>query len=173
MSIEPIETERLILLPVFRYDMAGLLGGKKKRILGYRCHEEWPGWELLEALPVMMNDLQDDPSSVGWHVWAVIEKRSSTIIGDVGFKGSPDRHGMVKMGYSIAVPFRRSGYAKEAVRALACYALGTGEISGITAEVDPSNLPSWKLLSTLGWEHGVEHEGFDVWTLGRTDIDGR
>ncbi|MGA1865903.1 MAG: GNAT family N-acetyltransferase [Thermoplasmatota archaeon] len=170
VNIQALETERLLLFPICRDDMGELLRGKKMRISGYQCHEEWPGDELLEALPVMMNDLQDDPSSLGWHAWAMVEKRSSTIIGDAGFKGSPDCHGSVKLGYSVVEPFRRKGYAKEALRILACSALETGEISGMIAEIDTNNLPSKKLLISLGWEQKEGHEGFDVWALERTDI---
>ncbi len=128
-----------------------LLDDTSGPIQGYRRAVGWPGPELLEALPVFINDLQDDPSSFGWHAWMVVERDGLLIIGDVGFKGPPDEERVAEIGFSIVPSKRGSGYAAEAVASLVKYALSRhGPIRSI-AECSPDNLGSIRTLKTCGF----------------------
>ncbi|MCK5772852.1 MAG: GNAT family N-acetyltransferase, partial [Thermoplasmata archaeon] len=101
--------------------------------------------------PVFINDLQDDPSSLGWHAWMVIEKKSSMIIGDVGFKGPPEKENVVEIGFSIVPSRRGSGYAAEAVSSMVEYALSKHGTIRLTAECSLDNRPSLRILETCGF----------------------
>lgn len=110
----------------------------------------------------MINDLQDSPSSFGWHAWAVVEGTTGMVIGDVGFKGPPDGERTVEMGYSIVPQLHRNGYGKEAVSFLMEHALGSGEVKRIRAKVNEDNIPSKELLRSLGWERIVSNVDMGV-----------
>ncbi len=146
-----IDSERTIIVPLTRETMRSLLGKDlPDEVQGYR-REEWPGPELLEALPVFINDLQDEPSTLGWHAWMMIERKISLIIGDVGFKGPPGRENSVEIGFSI-VPSRRGwGFALETVSSMVEYVLSTDASIRLTAECSPDNLPSLRTLETCGF----------------------
>ncbi len=119
-------------------------------VQGYH-REEWPGPELLEALPVFINDLQDNPSSLGWHAWIMIERKSSLIIGDVGLKGPPGKENTVEIGFSIVPSRRGSGFALEAVSSMVEHVLSTDANIRLTAECSPDNSPSLRTLETCGF----------------------
>ncbi len=78
-------------------------------------------------------------------------KSSSMIIGDVGFKGTPDESGTVEIGYSIAPSYRKIGYAREGVRALVDNAFRTGTVKRVIAECSENNLSSIEILRSIGF----------------------
>lgn len=148
--------------------MLDLLKGERHDISDHHLHPQWPLPILLEALPVMSNDLMDDPSLLGWHAWCVVQKDHNIIIGDVGFKGPPDINGAIKIGYSIIPAYRNQGLAKEAVKAMIETVSKDPSVRKITAEVLALNIPSIKLLGSQNWEHVSDNEEMEVWeyTLG-------
>lgn len=147
-----IDSERTIIVPILRETMRSLIRKElPDTVQGYRRCYGWPGPELLEALPVFINDLQDDPSSLGWHAWMIIRKKSSLIIGDVGFKGTPDEERVVEIGFSIVPSKRRSGYAVEAVSSMVEYVLSKHGTIRLTAECSPENPGSIKTLEACGF----------------------
>ncbi|MBN1390449.1 MAG: GNAT family N-acetyltransferase [Candidatus Thermoplasmatota archaeon] len=173
MKTVALNTTRLVLLPLKKEHLMALHRGVREPIYGYIPHWEWPGPELLEALPVMINDLMDDPSSFGWHAWAIIERESGMIIGDVGLKGPPDPQGVVRSGYSIVGPLRRKVYAREALETFSEHVTNEKGISRMMAEVHPDNIPSKNLLASLGWGHESIRDGLEVWTIGKDDIGSK
>lgn len=157
------ETDRLLLIPIKRATMLQLIKGERPDISKHHPHPQWPLPILIEALPVMANDLMDEPSLLGWHAWFVALKEEGTIIGDVGFKGPPDTEGTVKVAYSTIPAYRKNGYAKETVEAVSNAASKVPEVKRIIAEVLALNVPSIKLLQNLGWEHVRDNEEMEVW----------
>jgi RimJ/RimL family protein N-acetyltransferase len=73
------------------------------------------------------------------------------MIGDVAFfiKREDERQAII--GYSLARPFWRKGYAFEAVSALLAYLFDQMNLHRISAECDVDNVPSWSLLEKLGF----------------------
>jgi len=74
------------------------------------------------------------------------------LIGDLGFKGKPDREGTVEIGYSVLPVYRRQGYAFEAVQALVGWAFAQQSVKRITAACSPDNAPSVRILERLGMQ---------------------
>lgn len=81
----------------------------------------------------------------------LISLPDGTPVGGAGFKGAPDARGAVEIGYSIDPPFRRRGYAREAVRALCAWALEQPDIRLVQAQTLPQNAASQGVLAACGF----------------------
>src|SRR2546423_14706328 len=47
--------------------------------------------------------------------WLVIDKKQNLIVGELGFKGEPDRKGQIEIGYGIIPDQQGKGYMTEAL----------------------------------------------------------
>ena len=119
-------------------------------LLGVRVPDDWPAQDLQEILLFYAQQLEADPSLLGWGIWLMIHRAERTIIGDLGFKGRPDREGTVEIGYSVVPAYRRQGYAFEAVQALIGWAFAQQGVKRIIAECTIDNAPSIRILEKLG-----------------------
>jgi len=152
--MEPIETRRLSLVPATatttRLELAdprGLL-----RLLGADEASEWPSASLREVLPAFLQQLEEDPTCVGWLAWYWILRSGRELVGGGGFKGRPSADGTVEIGYETCGRHRRRGYAKEAVDALVQWAFAQGCVRRVVAETAATNHGSRQVLSALGFE---------------------
>lgn len=119
----------------------------------------WPTDEVKALLPYYIEELENDPSVLGWGVWILIEKQLKVVVGDAGFKGKPNPSGTVEIGYGIHSNYRNQGYASEAAQALTDWALsGKTSVRAVLAECDETNGPSIKVLQKIGMQC-VEHDG--------------
>lgn len=143
-----IRTERLVIRACTREDLLKIYRGDLKKV---KKATEWPLRDFVEALPHFLNDLLDDPGNFGWNAFLILRKEDGTIIGDIGFKGSPDENGVVEIGYSIAPDQRGMGFATESVAALCDHAFDTGSVKKIIAECDSNNRSSINVLRTSGF----------------------
>lgn len=91
--------------------------------------------------------------------WAICLK-DGTVIGGIGFKGLPDQRGSVEIGYEIRPLYRRCGYAVEAVSALTAWTLTQPGVKRVTAQTEPENLISQRVLARCGFRSdGCGEEG--------------
>jgi len=88
-------------------------------------------------------------ASSGWPVNAVVH--GSLLVGDAGFKGTPDTKGAIEIGYQILAAHRRRGYAVAAVKLLLKEAKTNPDVKVIRAEVEPSNRASIAVLKHAGF----------------------
>jgi ribosomal-protein-alanine N-acetyltransferase len=123
-----------------------------ERLLGLCMPADRPAPDLQEFLPPYGQQLQRDPSLLGWGIWLIVHRAEGTVIGDVGFRGKPDPGGRVEIGYSIFPAYRKQGYASEAAPALVGWALAQSEVRKIVAQCDPENAPSIRILKRLGMQ---------------------
>ncbi|WP_404456973.1 GNAT family N-acetyltransferase [Oceanobacillus kapialis] len=112
--------------------------------------------------------MEKDKTLLGWGVWLVIEKRTSKIIGDMGFKGKPDTEGSVEIGYSILSSAQNKGYATESLRSLTTWAFNTYLVNHITAECLADNVPSSKVLEKLNMKKVKSNNGMLYWQLDKS-----
>lgn len=124
--------------------------------------ETWPPDDLSDALRMYAGRLSRDPSLLGWGVWLAVERAETILVGSVGFKGKPDRHGCVEIGYGIEPGVRRRGYATEAVPALVDWAWGRG-VARIVAECRPDNVASIRVLERIGMRRIGDRGGMLWW----------
>lgn len=111
-----------------------------------------------ELVPPLMTDALDyflevasaSPESALWGARAYITANTREVAGMGGFGGPPDERGFVFMGYSVYPEFRRQGYASEAARALADWAIAQPGITGIRATISPRNIASERVAAYAG-----------------------
>jgi ribosomal-protein-alanine N-acetyltransferase len=149
-----VSTQRLDLIPCSAELARALI---RRRIhagvlLGTRVPDDWPAQDLRDFLPHYVQQLEADPSLLGWGIWLMIHRTESVVIGDLGFKGKPDHEGTVEIGYSVVPAYRRRGYASEATRALVGWALARPGVRRVVAECAPDNLASIRVLEKLGMQ---------------------
>ena len=149
-----IQTRRLELPPCSVQVAQAIVRNRVdvETLLGLRVSDDWPALDLQEFLPVYVQQLEADPSLLGWGVWLMVHRADQKMIGDLGFKGRPDTEGTVEIGYSVVPGYRSQGYAVEAVRALVDWAFAQQDVKRITAECDLDNAPSVRIHEKSGFQ---------------------
>jgi len=117
--------------------------------LGAVVPADWPPADLADALPVFLAWLTADPASAGWNLWYVVA--GGTLVGSCGFLGRPSAEGEVEIGYGVLPAFRGRGYATAAAGALIGWAFAHPEVRRVTAQADPENRPSVRVLEKIGF----------------------
>ena len=152
--MNPITTPRLRLVPatvdLVRLEIENL--NEFFRHLGVEPIPDWPSENLAGVLPFFLEQLENDPSLVGWLAWYWIHNtpEGSQLVGGGGFKGAPS-NGVVEVGYETRVSWRRRGYAAEAVRSQVAWALSQSDVTRIIAETRHDNAGSIGVLRKLGF----------------------
>lgn len=135
--------------------------------LGCLIMTDWLGDEARFIISYYADWAALDPSQAGWGLWFLREKADDVIIGSAGFKGKPDWHGAVEIGYGISASYRERGYTTEAAQRLIDWAFLQPEVKLIRAECRFDNFASRRVLVKLGMQ-GCGHEGdYDQWLLRR------
>jgi [ribosomal protein S5]-alanine N-acetyltransferase len=100
----------------------------------------------------------------GFGPYAIVEKRSETVIGYCGLFYFPDINGQpeVEIGYRLARSAWGQGYATEAALAVRDYAFTTLGMKRLIAMIDPSNTASVRVAKKIGmhYEQDVMLEGY-------------
>jgi [ribosomal protein S5]-alanine N-acetyltransferase len=157
--VQILETKRLRLLP-FSLELKKVTLTQKARlaeILGVHVPDSWPGPDMTEALPFFIEAMEQDPTGLVWD-GIIIHKADQIAIGSIGFKGGPDKSGMVEIGYSIIPEYQGHGYATEMAHRLITWAFQIQEIQVINAECLDDNIGSIRVLEKLGMRR-LEPEG--------------
>ena len=147
MSMEcMIETSRLRLYAASREQMETFIAA-----------------QTVDALKAAYSEMLDGalahPDRWEWYAIWMVELRDGTHVGEFCFKGIGE-DGKVEIGYGVAEDWRGCGYATEAVAALVDWALKQSGVMRVTAETEPSNVASQRVLEKAGFartgERGAE-----------------
>ncbi len=87
-------------------------------------------------------------------IWIIVERETSRVIGRAGFRHLEGE--LPDLGYLVAVPYQRQGYAWEVCTGILAYA---GDVLGfrrVQARVAPDNTPSLSLCQKLGFRRAGE-----------------
>jgi ribosomal-protein-alanine N-acetyltransferase len=165
-----LKTERLDVIPCSLRIAQAIAADKSKieTILAVRVPDDWPAQDLAEFLPFHAQQLEADPSLLGWGVWLMIHATERVAIGDVGFKGKPDYEGTVEIGYSVIPAYRNQGFASEAAQALVDWVFTQQGVKKIIAECSDDNAPSIRVLQKLGMKRLKTDGSLLKWELKRT-----
>jgi [ribosomal protein S5]-alanine N-acetyltransferase len=163
-----METDRLILRPITAEAAEALIADRPiaARRLGASIPDGWPHPNLLEFLPQLA---ADHDVVLPFGAWAIVERSTSQIVGDIGFHGRPDTDGRVEVGYAVVPDRRRRGYASEALAALTAWARSRGDVRDVVARCEPTNEASIRTLASGGFERVGERDGLIEWRLLRGD----
>ena len=157
-------TDRLELRPL-EAAAAGALPDQRQaaaEIIGAELSPDWPQPAILDILPTQA---ASTPEQNAFRVWLIIERRTKTVIGDIGFFGPPGPDRSVEIGYVIVPDSRRQGYAPEAARALLDWVLDQPGVDVVTARTDESNATSIRILRKLGFAPAGRADGWLRWRL--------
>jgi ribosomal-protein-alanine N-acetyltransferase len=146
-----VETERLVIVPL-NYDQLRLYlkgNGKLEKELQLTTGARNVSDEVKESveffiLPSMKNTVGDH--YLFYTFWLIVEKASRRIVGESGFKGSPNDKGEIEIGYGIFSHERRKGLMTEAIGGMVEWAKKRADVNYILAEADENNLASIRVL---------------------------
>ena len=137
---EVLYTPRLVLVPVVAATARAVVAGDASAV---RAGAGWPGDDTVEGLRAAL----EYGGTFGWFVTL-----DGVVIGDCGTHGGPDDGGDLEIGYAIAGPYRRRGYATEVVAALADWAARQPGVRRVVARrVLPDNHGSRRALERGGF----------------------
>ncbi|MFJ6662037.1 GNAT family N-acetyltransferase [Streptomyces sp. NPDC091377] len=85
-------------------------------------------------------------------VFVLVRAEDDLAVGGIGFHSAPDEDGRVEIGYDLVESARGQGYATEALRALADWALARDDVRSLFATVEPDNAPSQAVLTRAGFQ---------------------
>jgi RimJ/RimL family protein N-acetyltransferase len=152
-----IETSRCVLRLV---PLAGLAATAARdidaagRIIGPNLSEEW--FELDWVADLRLNQWKQDPQYAPWSIRAITLRSTGEIVGSINchdrpkpFRYNGDEGQAIEIGYTIFSPWRRKGFASEAVRQLFEFAAGSG-VKWVVLSILPDNAPSQHLAKKLG-----------------------
>jgi len=149
MSIPlPIETERLLVRPFAPEPDA-------RAMAEIYCDPEVmrfiPGGALADekAVRSLLERYVDAHDRQGFSSWAVVERRTGRLIGDVGL-GIFEPTGDIELGYTLARDYWGLGYASEAAKACLAAALAHLDVPRIVAVVDLENEASLRVSERIG-----------------------
>ena len=153
----PIRTARLCIRPFDSGDvdpMANVYGDPE--VMRHVCIGvlDRPGTAAL------LEDYRRAQEQRGFSTWAVVEKASGAVIGDVGF-GLYEPTGEPELGYTLAASAWGRGYALEAARACVDAAFAHLPQRRLVAKIEPENERSLRLAQRLGMR-----------TVETVDVDG-
>src|SRR6185503_8109425 len=116
--------------------------------------------DLVDFLRYRLAQVDADPSIRQWLGRLMVltdEAGERRAIGTIGFHGPPDDQGRLEVGYRVEAPYRRRGYAREAVRALFDWAASAHGVHRFVASVSPANRPSLNLVAGFGFVQPGSH----------------
>ena len=142
----PIETERLLIRPFETDDLdsiAQVYGDPEvMRHVSLGVLDREGTAKLLEQY----RRAQDER---GYSSWAVVERESGDVVGDVGF-GRYAPTGEPELGYTLARDVWGRGYAFEAASACVAAAFAHLPHDRLVAKIEPENARSLRLAERLG-----------------------
>jgi ribosomal-protein-alanine N-acetyltransferase len=112
-----------------------------------------------------IDQLRRDPASAGW-LAAAADAETGVVVGHAGYHGPPDEAGMVEVGYSVDLRYRRRGYATAILQALLDRARAEPAVHTVRASIGPDNVGSLAIIRAAGFaevgEQWDEEDGLEL-----------
>lgn len=147
-------TGRLDLAPMTFELMEALQRGDRESaqaMTSYRIPGDWP-LAIESALRFRIAIARVKPEALPLLLRAMVLRADpEVVVGRIGFHGPTDDAGMLEIGYEVFAPYRRLGYAREAVLAMFDWAQRDPAVLRFRATISPQNLPSRRLVAGLGF----------------------
>ncbi len=166
--MQVLETRRLTLIP-FSLELKRATIKERIRLpelLGVSVPGAWPGPDMMQALPFLIEMMQREPAGSIWD-GIIIHKADQVAIGCMGFHGKPDDEGIVEIGYNIIPAYQGHGYATEMAQQLIRWAFHTPGINIITAQCLRDNVGSIRVLEKIGMRRLTSTGPMLRWSLKR------
>ncbi|MFF1807567.1 GNAT family N-acetyltransferase [Streptomyces sp. NPDC058251] len=163
-----IESERLTLQGVTPAAAADLRAGGTG---GFEWIEGGPFEGTRDAAGMVLKAYEGGVHRPEWGVFVLVRRKDGRAVGGMGFHGAPDEQGRAEVGYDLAENARGHGYATEALRALAAWALARDDVKLLLAAVDRANTPSQGVISRAGFtrvSEDVEQYAYELHGMDRS-----
>ncbi|WP_432397153.1 GNAT family N-acetyltransferase [Pseudarthrobacter sp. L19] len=157
MIPDPIPTERLTLRPVTAADEAALLRFRgNPEVTRYLSHAPLGAAENSTRLRTMLSRAEASTPEQFDLCWAVVLRGTGEVIGDARTwtADAPSAPGPIPaaaLGYLVHTDHHGRGYGREAAGALVRWLFEDRGVGTVLAGVYEPNLPSRRLLETLGF----------------------
>lgn len=103
-------------------------------------------------------------------IWTIINKEKTEMVGDLCFKGPPNKRGEIEIGYGTYEQFRSKRYMTEAVNAVSHWAFAQENVKTILAETHKTNLASHKILEGNNFQKFKETKEMIWWKLEKDEL---
>ncbi|GHB36483.1 acetyltransferase [Streptomyces viridiviolaceus] len=150
-----VPAERLTLQGVTPAGAADLAAGGDG---GFLWVDGGPYEGTREAAGMLLKAYEAGVHRPEWGVFALVRREDGHAVGGIGFHGAPDGEGRVEVGYDLAETARGHGYATEALRALASWALARQEVTSVFATTEPGNVASQRVIERAGFSRVSEDD---------------
>ncbi|MFI0812590.1 GNAT family N-acetyltransferase [Streptomyces echinatus] len=162
-----------LVLPAERVTLTGIrpaaaddlrLGGTG----GFDWIEDGPYEGTRQACSYLMKAYEAGVHRPEFGVFALVRPEDGRTVGGIGFHGVPDEEGRVEIGYDLVEGARGNGYATEALRALAGWALAREEVDLVFLTIEHDNAPSQGVALRAGFtratveEERIAHDEHDM-----------
>ena len=158
---DSIGSEHLELRELTADALKQMLAGHKQ-VCGATLPGSWPDEEPDERsmLEYFLGRVEEDPTVAPWSIRMMIRTSDRVMIGHIGFHGPP-ADGFLEPGYTVFEPYRRSGYAIEAIEALLAAAHESHGVERFRVAISAANAPSLALATRVGFTFVGERVGDD------------
>ncbi|MHA4844314.1 GNAT family N-acetyltransferase [Flavitalea antarctica] len=163
-----VETDRLLIAALDNRQLHLYIApnNKLEEELGLKTGDRVLSQDLREMIdqitvPAMREATEKD--YYFYTLWMVIDKTRNRLVAELGFKGPPDQHGAVEIGYGTFPLSRGKGYMTEAVAGMISWAKKFPGIRFIKAETEEDNDASMKVLTKAGFEQISRQHTRIIW----------
>jgi RimJ/RimL family protein N-acetyltransferase len=139
LSLSPITTPRLVLVPISSEVAAAVVSGDVSAVT---AGEGWPHDGTFRGLGMALQN----GHAPGWFVTL-----DEVVIGDCGTHGDPDEQGDVEVGYGLAQPYQRQGYGTELAIGLSRWLLTQAGVHRVVGRAALDNPPGRRTLERAGF----------------------
>ncbi len=166
-----IETPRLALHACNLADLEQLIDDRAgfARRMRVEIPDDFPVFR--EGLDWWRRRLRAGDEVGGWGIWIVIRKADRVVVGDCGFKGSPNDQHEVEIGYALIEQARGAGMGKELARGLVDWAFAHDELIAVRAETLVDGYASMGVLRSLGMQQVGEYTDPDEGEIVQWRVD--
>jgi ribosomal-protein-alanine N-acetyltransferase len=150
-----VETNDLVLIPYRPAALLALIEGAAE----FRSSFGFPAAEGLrefllgpEVSPGYIDMLRASSEPDIWrHGFAILEKASQVVVGNVAFVGPPDDAGEVEIAYGVSPAFEGRGYATQAAAVITELAFADERVRKVIAHTLPEGNASTRVLGKNGF----------------------
>ncbi|MFE3161727.1 GNAT family N-acetyltransferase [Streptomyces sp. NPDC059224] len=145
-----------LVIAADRLDLVGIRPAEARDLRlggdgGFEWTEGGPYEGTRDAAGFLLKAYEGGVHRPEFGVFALVRREDGRAVGGMGFHAAPDEEGRVEIGYDLTEPARGHGYATEALRALAGWALSRLDVTSLFATVEPGNAPSQAVLTRAGF----------------------
>jgi len=143
-----MKSDRIKLINCSQEILEAILDGDDSlaKLLDIRVPANWSEFGQ-PAFAYSLDKIKENPEGQKWWTYLPIHAFKKVLIGSCGFKGAPDKDGMVELGYEVIESYRNQGYAREITNMLVKTAFGDDEVKKVWAPPAAKENPSASVLA--------------------------